>query len=61
MSRELDLLAREFSKTSVTVLRTQINLFHSNIQTTTSPFLKKIEQECKKEKQPTVTLVAIIE
>lgn len=61
MSRELDILAREFRKTPVTVMRTEVNLYQTNIQSASSAFLKKIEQECKKEKQSTVTLIALIE
>ena len=61
MSRELDLLAREFNKTPVTVMRAEVNLYQSNIQSVASPFLKKIEQECKKQRQSTVTLVAVID
>lgn len=61
MSRELDLLAREFSKTPVTVMRTEVNLYQSNVQSATSAFLKKVEQECKKQRQSTVTLVAVID
>lgn len=60
MSRELDLLAKEFSKTPVTVMRTDVNLYQSNIHSVASAFLKKIEQECKKQRQSTVTLVAVI-
>lgn len=61
MSRELDLLAKEFSKTPVTVMRTEVNLYQSNVQSATSAFLKKIEQECKKQRQSTVTLIAVID
>lgn len=61
MSRELDLLAREFSKTPVTVMRTEVNLYQSNIQSAPAPFLKKVEQECKKQKQSSVTLIAVID
>lgn len=61
MSRELDILAREFRQTPVTVIRTEVNLYQTNIQSASSAFLKKIEQECKKEKQSTVTLIALIE
>jgi len=60
MSRELDLLAREFSKTPVTVMRTEVNLYQSNIQSSASAFLKRIEQESKKQKQSKITLIAII-
>ncbi len=61
MSRELDILAKEFNKKPVTVMRTLVNLYQTNIQSASTAFLKKIEQECKKEKQSTVTLIALIE
>lgn len=60
MSRELDLIAREFQKVPATVLRTDVNLYQSNIQTATGAFLKKVEQECKRQKKSGFTLVAII-
>lgn len=59
MSRELDLLAREFSKKTVTVIRAEVNLYQSNIQSATCAFLKKVEQGCKKERQPSFILIAI--
>lgn len=61
MSRELDLLAKEFAKTPVTVMRTEVNLYQTNVHSATSAFLKKIEQECKKKRQSSVTLIAIID
>jgi hypothetical protein len=60
MSRELDLLAKEFSKTPVTIMRTEVNLYQTNIHSATSVFLKKVEQECKKQKQSTFTLIATL-
>ena len=45
MSRELDLLAREFSKKPVTVMRTEVNLYQTNIQSATSQFLREVERE----------------
>ena len=61
MSRELDLLAREFQKTPATVLRTELNLYQQNVQVASAPFMRKIEQESKRLKTPNITLVAIIE
>ena len=60
MSRELDLLAREFQKTPVTVIRTELNLYGANIQTAAGAFLRSVEQQCKKEKQSALTLIAIL-
>ncbi len=60
MSRELDLLAREFKNEPATVMRTELNLYQTNILAAAAPFLKKVEQECKRQKQSRVMLVAII-
>lgn len=60
MSRELDLLAREFNRAPTTVMRTELNLYQTNIQNASAAFLKKIEQEAKREKTATITLVAVI-
>ena len=59
MSRELDLLAREFNKTPVTVMRTEMNLYQTNIQSAAAPFLKKVEQECKREKKSELLIIAV--
>lgn len=60
MSRELDLLAREFSKTPVTVMRTELNLYGSKIQVASSSFIRKIEGVSKSHKNSRVTLIAVI-
>jgi hypothetical protein len=60
MSRELDLLAREYQKTPVTVLRTELNLYQTSIQTAVASFLREVEKQCKKQKQSTVSIVAVI-
>lgn len=60
MSRELDLIAKEFRNTPVTMIRTELNLYQSNIQSAASIFLKKLEKECKKQRQSTVTLIAFV-
>lgn len=59
MSRELDLLAKEFSKKPVTVMRTEVNLYQTNIQSATAQFLREEERECKKAKNATVKIVTI--
>lgn len=60
MSRELDLIAREFQKVTATVLRTEVNLYQNNIRTATAAFQKSVDQECKRQKQSRFTLVAVI-
>ncbi len=60
MARELELLAKEYAKNPVTVLRTNLNLFQSTISTVAAPFLKQVATQAKKEKVSSVTIVAII-
>jgi hypothetical protein len=60
MARELELLAKEYAKNPVTVLRTNLNLYQSSIGTVAATFLKQVAAQAKKEKVSTVTIVAII-
>jgi len=60
MARELELLAKEYAKKPVTVLRTNLNLYQSSISTVAAPFLKQVAAQAKKDKVSSVTLVAII-
>ena len=60
MARELELLAKEYAKNPVTVLRTNLNLYQSLISTVAVPFLKQVAAQAKKEKVSTVTIVAVI-
>jgi hypothetical protein len=60
MARELELLAKEYAKNPVTVLRTKLNLYQSSIGTVAAPFLKQVAAQAKKDKVSTVTIVAII-
>ena len=60
MSRELNLLAKEFERVPVTVLRTNLNLYQTSISTEVAPFLRQIAAQAKKEKTASVTLVAVI-
>jgi hypothetical protein len=60
MARELELLAKEYAKNPVTVLRTNLNLYQSSISTVAAPFLKQVAAQAKKEKVSTVTIVAVI-
>ena len=60
MSRELNLIAKEFERTPVTVLRTNLNLYQTSISTAVAPFLRQIAAQAKKEKAASVTLVAVI-
>lgn len=60
MSRELDLLSREYQSKKATVLRKELNLYQTSITTAASSFLREIDQQCKKEKQAKVIVVAVI-
>ena len=60
MSRELNLLAKEYERIPVTVLRTNLNLYQTSISTAAVPFLRQVATQAKKEKAATVTLVAVI-
>jgi hypothetical protein len=59
MSRELDLLAKEFRDTPVSILRKNVNLYQSNIHTSMSSFLREIEKQCKTHKQSSLILIMI--
>jgi hypothetical protein len=60
MARELQLLAKEFERQPVTVIRTNLNLYQTPIGTVASPFLRQVAAQAKKEKVSTVTIVAVI-
>jgi hypothetical protein len=60
MARELELLAKEYAKKPVTVIRTNLNLYQTPISTVAAPFLKQVAAQAKKDKVSTVTIVAII-
>ena len=60
MARELNLLAKEYERTPVTVLRTNLNLYQTNISTVAAPFLRQVAAQAKKDKTASVTLVAVI-
>lgn len=60
MSRELDLLAREFKNEPATVLRTDLNLYQTTVLAAATAFLKRVEQECKRQRKGRVVLLAIL-
>jgi hypothetical protein len=60
MSRELDLLAFENRKQHPTVMRTDVNLYQTSIQTATAAFLRSVEQQCKKNKVGKVVLIVLL-
>ena len=60
MARELQLLAKEFERQPVTVMRTNLNLYQTSISTAVAPFLRQVAAQAKKDKSSSVTLVAVI-
>ena len=61
MSRELQLLAKQFDRQTVTVMSTNLNIYQTNISQAASQFLKQVAAQAKKEKSVLVKLVAVIE
>ena len=60
MARDLQLLAKEYDRQPVTVLRTNLNLYQTPISQAAGSFLREIAAQAKKEKASVVTLVAVI-
>jgi len=58
--RELDLLARQFSKESATVLRSDFSLYQKDLVREASKFLREVEKVAKKEKSGQVVIVAVV-
>lgn len=58
--RELDLLARQFSKESASLLRKDFSLYGKNIQQEVSSFGREVERTAKKDKTGQVVMVAIL-
>ena len=60
MSRELDLIAKEYAKEQVTVLRKDVNLYGKNLTTELSGYIREVERTAKKDKTGNITVVAIL-
>ena len=60
MSRELDLLAKQFSKTPATVLRSEYSLYQKDLVREATKFLREVEKMAKKEKSGQVVIVAVV-
>jgi hypothetical protein len=60
MARELQLLAKEFDRQPVTVIRTNLNLYQTPISTVAAPFLKQVAGQAKKNNSASVSLVAVL-
>ena len=60
MARELQLLAKEFERQPVTVMRTNLNLYQTSISLAAASFLRQVAAQAKKDKSSSVALVAVI-
>jgi hypothetical protein len=60
MSRELDILAKEFAKKPATAIRRDLNLYQTTMSRASSGFLQQVESKSKKEKQCNIVLIAVI-
>ena len=60
MASELELLAKEYSKKKVMVLREDIQKNLNRINQATLPFMRKLSAQSKKSKSNYVVLIAII-
>jgi hypothetical protein len=60
MSKDLDELAKEHQKAKPTVMQKELSIFKSSLATEAASFLRSVEQECKRQKQANLLLLAII-
>jgi hypothetical protein len=60
MSRELDLIAKEFNKQSITVLRSDHSLYQKDLVREATKYLREVERVAKKNKAGKVVLVAVV-
>ena len=58
--RELDLLAKQFSKESALLLRKDFSLYGKNFIAEVNSFTREVERIAKKDKKGKVVLVAIL-
>jgi hypothetical protein len=60
MATELELLAKEYSKKKVMVLREDIKTNLNRINQAALPFMRKVSVQAKKSKSNEIVLIAII-
>ncbi len=60
MQRELKVLAKEFDRQPINMMRSNLNLYQKSISTVAAPFLKQVAAQAKKSKTNDVVLIAII-
>ncbi len=60
MATELELLAKEYSKKKITVLREDIQKNLNRINQETLPFMRKVTSQAKKSQASNIVLIAIV-
>jgi hypothetical protein len=60
MQKELKVLAKDFDRQPISVMRTNLNLYQKSINTVASPFLRQVAAQAKKSKSNEIVLIAII-
>ena len=60
MATELELLAKEYTKKKIMVLREDIQKNLNRINQVTLPFMRKVSAQAKKSKSNEIVLIAII-
>jgi len=58
--KELNLLAKQFSKTSGIVLQNEFSLYQRDLVRDATKFLREVEQTAKKDKTGKVILISVI-
>lgn len=58
--RELDILAKQFSRASATLHRKDVSLYGKNLLAEVSGFARDVEKTAKKDKTGKVVLLAIL-
>jgi hypothetical protein len=61
MSKELDSLAKEYQRKSVTVMTKHALLDKTNLQTEIAQFIRDVERQCKKQNSVYVKFVVVVE
>ena len=61
MSKVLNDLAKQYAKEKPTVMQKELSLYRTTMSSASASFLREVEQECKKQNQAYVMLVAMIQ
>jgi len=60
MQKELKVLAKEFDRQPINMMRSNLNLYQKSISTVAATFLKQVAAQSKKSKSNEIVLIAII-